>query len=130
MPRRTALCGHPIHPPTSSDIVPGRRKRHSSACAPDGPSKCRGRGGYLQPQLLFRSPALAGEPVIHVPADLVLGQTVTLLNLALELVAASVDDVEVIVGELAPLFLDLAFDLLPVPFYAIPIHYLFSSVVI
>src|SRR5262249_62028189 len=78
--------------------------------------------------VVVSSPALGGEPVVHVLAGLVLGHAIALLNLALELIAAAVDDVEVIVSELAPLFLYLAFDLLPISFHAIPIHYLFSSV--
>jgi hypothetical protein len=37
-----------------------------------------------------------------------------LLNLAFEFLAAAIDGSQVIIGELTPLLLDLAFDLLPV----------------
>src|SRR5690349_9811542 len=66
-----------------------------------------------------RLPALRAVPGVDVLADLILGEAVALLNLAFELVAAAVDDIEIVIGELAPLFLHLALDLLPVPFDAI-----------
>src|SRR5262249_55075681 len=56
----------------------------------------------------------------------VLRETVTLLELALELIAATVDDIEIVVGEFAPLLLHIALELLPVAFNAIPIHCAFS----
>ena len=39
-----------------------------------------------------------------------------------ELIALAADHVEIIVGQPAPLFFDLAFDLLPVPLNAVPVH--------
>src|SRR4029078_4234201 len=45
-----------------------------------------------------------------------------LLNLAFEFLAAAIDGSQVIIGELTPLLLDLAFDLLPVSFNTIPVH--------
>jgi len=56
-----------------------------------------------------------GEPSIHVLAGLVLGDAVALLNLALELIALAVDGREVVVGEVAPLLLDLARELFQLP---------------
>ena len=53
---------------------------------------------------------------------LVLGDPVLLLDLADELVALAGDDVDVVVGELAPLLLHLARELLPVAFDAVPVH--------
>src|SRR4051794_32689927 len=47
---------------------------------------------------------------------------VALLDPAFELIAAAIDHVEIIVGQLSPLLLDLAFDLLPVPFDSVPVH--------
>src|SRR5262245_12590438 len=69
------------------------------------------------------SPALCRIPVVDVLADLILGQTVALLDLALELIPAAGDDVEIIVGELAPLLLHLPFHLLPISLHAIPVHF-------
>jgi hypothetical protein len=42
-------------------------------------------------------------PVVDVLFGLILRETVSLLDLPLQLLAPAVDDVEVIVGELAPL---------------------------
>jgi hypothetical protein len=68
-------------------------------------------------------PALATVPVVDVFLGLILCVAVTLLDLTFELVALAVDDVKIVVRELAPLFLDLALDLLPVTFDAIPVHF-------
>src|SRR5215204_3856626 len=68
-------------------------------------------------------PFLASVPVVHFTSDLVLLIPVTLLDLAFELVAAAVDHVQVVIGELAPLLFDVALELLPVPFNPIPIHH-------
>jgi hypothetical protein len=54
------------------------------------------------------------EPVVDVLADLVLGKAVALLQLAFELFAAALDDVEIVIGELAPLLLGGTLELLPV----------------
>ena len=48
------------------------------------------------------------------------------LQCAFELISFAVDRGEIIVGQLAPLFLDLAFDLLPIAFHPIPVHERFS----
>jgi hypothetical protein len=71
----------------------------------------------LAPRLRLRI-----QPIINILAHHVLGQTVALLNLALELIALTVDLADVVVGQLAPLFLDFALGLLPVSFDPIPIH--------
>jgi hypothetical protein len=117
-----------------SDIILGRRKRRSERFAPRQTFQNAGRprrkpGPVSLPTslIVIQSPALGGDPVIHVPADLVLSQTIPPLNLALELIPPAVDDVKVIVSELTPLFFDLTFHLLPISFDAIPIHYLLSS---
>src|SRR5829696_473837 len=68
-------------------------------------------------------PFLASVPVVDVTPDLVLLIPVTLLDLAFELVAAAVDHVQVVIGELAPLLFDVALELLPVPFNPVPIHH-------
>jgi hypothetical protein len=48
--------------------------------------------------------------------------SVALLDFALELVASTIDHVEIIVCEFTPLLLNLALQLLPVSFDPIPIH--------
>jgi len=55
-------------------------------------------------------------PVINVLARLIPGYAIPLLDLAFELLTLAVYGREVIVGELAPLLFDLAFDLLPISF--------------
>jgi hypothetical protein len=47
---------------------------------------------------------------------------VSFLHSAAQLVSPAGDYVELIIGELAPPFLHLAFELIPVPFDAIPVH--------
>src|SRR5437762_14054910 len=66
--------------------------------------------------------ALPIRKLADLALGLVLRNAVLLLNLAHQLIATTRDQVEVAVGQLAPLFLDLAFELFPVPFDAIPIH--------
>src|ERR671913_2055381 len=62
------------------------------------------------------------DPAIDLALCLVLGDAVALLDTANELVLLAVDDRNVVLGQLAPLLLDLAGELLPVAFNAIPIH--------
>src|SRR5580658_3802916 len=52
----------------------------------------------------------------------VLGGAVSLLKLADKLLSPSIDHVEIIVGQLAPLLLHPPFVLLPLTFHLIPIH--------
>ena len=71
-----------------------------------------------------REPSVLGfQPIIDVFAHHVFCDSVSLLNPPFELVALSVDAIQVIFGELTPLLLDLALNLLPVSFDAIPIHH-------
>ena len=67
-------------------------------------------------------PTLTTIPVVDVFLGLVLRIAIALLDLAFQLLALAIDDVKVIVSEFAPLLLDLALHLLPVTFYAVPIH--------
>jgi len=62
------------------------------------------------------------DPIVHVFPDLVLGEAVALLQLAFELIAATFDHVQVVVGELAPFLLGGALELLPIAFDPVPIH--------
>ena len=66
---------------------------------------------------------LAGEPVATIGSGgIFLRLAVALLDAARELGAATLDDVEVVIGQLAPLGLHLALELLPVSFNLIPVH--------
>src|SRR5438552_692107 len=69
-----------------------------------------------------RLPLLSAAPIVDILAHLVLGDAVPLLDLAFELIALAANEIEIVIGQLAPLFFDLAFDLLPISFHAIPIH--------
>jgi hypothetical protein len=53
---------------------------------------------------------------------LVSGDAVDLLELTDELLLRAIDDIEVVVGQLAPPFLELALELFPVAFDAVPVH--------
>jgi hypothetical protein len=55
---------------------------------------------------------------------------VTLLNFSDKLVAATVDAGHVVIGELAPLLLDFAFQLFPVAFDLFPVHGLSRSTLV
>jgi hypothetical protein len=64
----------------------------------------------------------AFEPGIDLALGLVPRHAVALLKPAAELRALTLDDVEIVVGEFAPLLLSLAFELFPIAFNSIPIH--------
>ena len=59
---------------------------------------------------------------VDLALGLVLGDTVALLDASKQLVALAGDHVQVVVGELAPLLLDLALDLLPISFDTVFVH--------
>ena len=61
-------------------------------------------------------------PLLDLTLGLILGDSVTLLDATNQLVLLAVDDREIIVGQLAPLLLHLAGDLLSIAFDAIPVH--------
>jgi hypothetical protein len=67
-------------------------------------------------------PGLTIVPGIDLLLRLILGVTVSLLDLAFELVTLARDHVQVVVGELTPLLFDLALHLLPISFNAVPVH--------
>src|SRR5262245_35051023 len=64
----------------------------------------------------------AFEPSVDLALGIVLGNAVALLKPARKLGALALDHIEVVVGELAPLLLNLALELFPVAFHAVPIH--------
>jgi len=76
---------------------------------------------------LFRLPALAIIPVIDIRPHTVLLDTVAFLNLSFELIPLARDLIKIVVCELTPLLFDLALNLLPVTFDAIPVHCVVSS---
>src|SRR5262245_31579255 len=75
-----------------------------------------GAGGLVLPV------AVARLELVQLLLGFVLGDAVLLLDPSGQLLAAAGDDVELVVGELAPLLLGLALQLLPVAFDAIPVH--------
>jgi hypothetical protein len=79
------------------------RKKTLQGSREKRPGSCRGRAS--RPKECSLLPTLRGEPIIDVLADLILGQTVPLLDLACELISVTVDDVEIVISELTPLFL-------------------------
>lgn len=70
----------------------------------------------------LKLPALTTIPVVDVFLGLVLRIAIALLDFALQLLALAIDDIKIVVGEFAPLLLNLALHLFPVTFYAVPIH--------
>src|SRR5882724_9222131 len=94
----------------------------SSGSAMGGPYSKTGSQGSPLRQRKKRLPLLRAIPVVDILAHLVLGDAVPLLDLAFELVALAANEIQIVVGQLAPLLFDLAFDLLPISFHAIPIH--------
>src|SRR5262245_41637778 len=64
----------------------------------------------------------AFEPGVDLALVLVPLHAVALLQPAAELRAFTLDDVEIVVGKLAPLLLSLAFEFFPIAFNSIPIH--------
>jgi hypothetical protein len=68
------------------------------------------------------------QPGIDVFPDLVLRDPVPFLDYSFQLIAMTLDFVQVVVGEITPLLFDLAFELFPVTFDAIPVHDEYSCV--
>ena len=52
----------------------------------------------------------------------VLGDTIRFLNFADKFVAFACNHIDLVIGELAPLLLDAAFDLFPITFNTIPVN--------
>src|ERR1700674_297374 len=76
-------------------------------------------------RLICSRPSGSGQisqPAVDLPLGFIALNAVTLLDPADELGAFALDQIEIVVGELAPLLLRFAFYLLPVSFHAIPVH--------
>src|SRR5262245_48772075 len=67
------------------------------------------------------SPLLTTVPVVDFLLGPIFCITVTLLQATFELLLLAVDHVQIVVRQLAPLLLDLTFDLLPIALHPIPI---------
>jgi hypothetical protein len=63
------------------------------------------------------------QEVVHLPFGLVALDTVSLLNLADELFGPTLNLVEVVIGELSPLFANATLDLRPLAFQCVFVHY-------
>src|SRR5262249_50527703 len=98
----------------------------SKATCPGSPPRGCGADGPGNLSMALAQPGVirAAGPVVDLLAGGILGDAVTLLHLARELVAAPGGGREIIIGELAPLLLGTALELLPVTFDAIPVHLL------
>lgn len=68
-------------------------------------------------------PFLSIVPIVDFLLSLVFCVAVPLLNFSFELIAAPCDHVYVVIRELSPLFLGFSFDLLPVAFDLVSIHF-------
>jgi hypothetical protein len=84
-----------------------KKERFSTALRGSGIS------GYYHRWALYQS-SISVFVVFCVP--------VTPLELSLKLITTSVNDIEIIVRQLAPLLLDLAFNQQPVSFHSIPVQ--------
>lgn len=65
---------------------------------------------------------VTGFPVFDLSLGLIAGDAVAFLDLADQLIAFARNNVQMVVGQLAPLLLDLAFGLFPVSFNAVPVR--------
>lgn len=65
---------------------------------------------------------MAGKPVVDLALGFVFGLAVAFLQLARELFPVAANDVQVVIGELAPVLLDLALELFLIAFDLIPVH--------
>src|SRR3569833_3720034 len=98
----------------------------------------RQRNGRTPASSRSRLPAVASEtadgrsmepvvlglvlPFLDLLLGVIAGHAIAFLDLSGPLLATALDGIEIVVGELAPLFLELAFHLLPVAFDNVPIH--------
>src|ERR1700737_2179280 len=106
--------------PTPIAVARARSVRSGSDCV------CSRRAFFRNrlPRPIAR--ALGSGQIAQPAVDLSLGfialNTVALLNPADELGTFALDQIEIVIGELAPLLLHFAFYLFPISFQAIPVH--------
>src|SRR5690606_8790715 len=60
--------------------------------------------------------------LIQLPASLILRNAVSLLDFARDLIAFALGHIQLVVGQLAPLFFDPAFEHLPITLHSIFVH--------
>ena len=95
-----------------------------------GPLKVRMRGSKpIWPEARV-SPLDLREPFVDCALGLLFVVAIALLEDAEQFDALAVHDIDIVVGELAPLLLSLALELLPVAFNLIPIHLMSLSVAV
>src|SRR5262249_45732189 len=113
---RRARVGAPMHASAGRSHQIRRRSRENipieETCFHPVPTLAAGLSSSIH----------ALEPAVDLALGLVLRHAVALLKPAAELHALTLNDVEIIAGELAPLLLNLAFELFPIAFDTIPIH--------
>jgi len=82
------------------------------------PASCRGGSVDLDIALILES----GHEFVHLFLGSFLGDSISLLNLPHQLFFLAVDGRQIVVGELSPLYLNLAFVLFPFTFELFSIH--------
>jgi hypothetical protein len=115
--QKAAAQFNPNHARTK--YVTRRRQAFNTACR--RPSLSIPKENPAEAGSLFL-PSLTTIPVIDVLLGPIFLVTIALLDFAFQLIALAIDNVQIIVSELAPLFFDFALGLLPVTFDAVPVH--------
>jgi len=113
-------CRSSNRPPACAALVVVNDQRGALRRRNTDPKAC----GVREVDSLLHEPRIIRGtfPVAQLFLDVILGRAVAFLDLARELIAPAGDDVEVVIGQLAPLLLDAARDLFPVALNAIPVH--------
>jgi hypothetical protein len=76
-------------------------------------------GGEHRSQLHY---FLLVKPLVDLPACVIFGEAIPLLDQTFELISTASDSVQIVIGEIAPFLFDLSFRLFPASFNAVPIH--------
>ena len=93
---------------------------------PGGIARCRAR---FHPASLDVSNFLQGLlPIAELLLRYILGDAIRFLDLAGKAVALACNHVQLVIGELAPLLLGAALELLPVAFNAVLVHFHFLRI--
>src|SRR6266446_7119515 len=124
-PTRSAACAAfaAERPPARSSCRSNARRRWSMLpISAEIAWEYLDRENMFSPKANSRSELLSSVHAFEPGIDLALGLVPrALLKPAAELRALTLDDVEIVVAELAPLLLNLAFELFPIAFNSIPI---------
>jgi hypothetical protein len=123
------VLNRPLVPATAGRLV--HALGHAGCRGADGGAGQGVRAIRSAPSSVFETEVgVALLPVGQLLFGSVAGQALAFLQLAQELLALAGDDVQIVVGELAPLLTDLAGELLPVALDAVFIHGLVLSVMV